>query len=560
MTAEKSPLSSSSSVVADLCMYMSDSLSESSPESHSGRRSSKCVPPANAHPSHCRADSHSPSPKAEPMSAPEACSGVAAGYAELSELITDTPLTVPALVQRPLIVQNISSGVSLEDTNGGTYINLLYDLYGPTLAAANLGTNSKDREFGDTLSKAALQSEFMANATTQTVFRAQEKYVVTLGAPISIAQRQGEDTLTYLNRGQFYGLQIKANMSMDLPTKAKSLVHLTFFDEPDKKLEASPLEYWYNIQANPTRGAFDIDRKSCENISDKPEDLTPNMTSFVWNPELGAKIVLRINCLSTEFSPQKGVKGLPLHLVVDTYEDMDTDKCEPVHRGYCRVKIFRDKGAERKNKDETKNVERRMQRIIKQQSVTLDADFGPNSVFHSPSKETILTSTTTFGPKPFVFIPQQKPPLEQEALVSTKAASTSLLASIRERETKRTFSNILSQAKEDLDNLEVAVPAAKTARIPQKKAMTTIYVKKDEEKVYNALLLDSLTVHDLKLGVSRIYDVPVDMIKCVFKKTKKGLLVNLNDDMVAQFEDEDDFLIDLLFDNHKGHFNLCVQY
>ena len=31
--------------------------------------------------------------------------------------------------------------------------------------------------------------------------------------------------------------------------------------------------------------------------------------------------------------------------------------------------------------------------------------------------------------------------------------------------------------------------------------MTTIYVKKDEEKVYNALLLDSLTVHDLKLGV-----------------------------------------------------------
>ena len=79
-----------------------------------------------------------------------------------------------------------------------------------------------------------------------------------------------------------------------------------------------------------------------------------------------------------------------------------------------------------------------------------------------------------------------------------------------------------SRLQEDLDNLEVAVPAAKTARIPQKsnqnvyrcecsevkiallpfvEAMTTIYVKKDEEKVYNALLLDSLTVHDLKLGV-----------------------------------------------------------
>ena len=54
------------------------------------------------------------------------------------------------------------------------------------------------------------------------------------------------------------------------------------------------------------------------------------------------QIVLRINCLSTEFSSQKGVKGLPLHIVVDTYEDLETEK-EPVHRVYCRVKIFRDK-------------------------------------------------------------------------------------------------------------------------------------------------------------------------------------------------------------------------
>ena len=34
-----------------------------------------------------------------------------------------------------------------------------------------------------------------------------------------------------------------------------------------------------------------LDRKNCENISDKPEDLTPNMTSFVWTPEFGAKVI-----------------------------------------------------------------------------------------------------------------------------------------------------------------------------------------------------------------------------------------------------------------------------
>ena len=54
------------------------------------------------------------------------------------------------------------------------------------------------------------------------------------------------------------------------------------------------------------------------------------------------QVVLRINCLSTEFSSQKGVKGLPLHVVVDTFEDTENE-AEPSHRAYCKVKIFRDK-------------------------------------------------------------------------------------------------------------------------------------------------------------------------------------------------------------------------
>ena len=37
------------------------------------------------------------------------------------------------------------------------------------------------------------------------------------------------------------------------------------------------------------------------------------------------------------------MKGYPLHVVVDTYEDLENESAEPVHRAYCRVKIFRDK-------------------------------------------------------------------------------------------------------------------------------------------------------------------------------------------------------------------------
>ena len=49
-----------------------------------------------------------------------------------------------------------------------------------------------------------------------------------------------------------------------------------------------------------------------------------------------------MNCLSTNFSAQKGVAGIPLHFLVDTYEDLDPS-AEPVHRAVCKIKVFNDK-------------------------------------------------------------------------------------------------------------------------------------------------------------------------------------------------------------------------
>ena len=38
------------------------------------------------------------------------------------------------------------------------------------------------------------------------------------------------------------------------------------------------------------------------------------------------------------------------------------------------------------------------------------------------------------------------------------------------------------------------------------------------------------------------------------------LLVHFDDEMISQFQDEDDFLIDLQFDNQKGSFDLYIYY
>jgi transcription factor CP2-like protein len=71
-------------------------------------------------------------------------------------------------------------------------------------------------------------------------------------------------------------------------------------------------------------------------------------------------------------------------------------------------------------------------------------------------------------------------------------------------------------------------------------------------------MLEDLSVAELKSAVSRKYNVPVESIKNVYKKTKKGLLVNFDNQMIEQFSDEDDFVIKFDFDNQTGHVHLYI--
>ena len=104
-----------------------------------------------------------------------------------------------------------------------------------------------------------------------------------------------------------------------------------------------------------------------------------SLSAVYWNPlESPAKVNLAVQCLSTDFSTQKGVKGLPLHVQIDTFDDPRADIMDrPTHRGYCQVdnnkvavvsvlltlgsqvKIFCDKGAERKLRDEERRAAKR---------------------------------------------------------------------------------------------------------------------------------------------------------------------------------------------------------
>eukprot|EP00126_Sphaerothecum_destruens_P012382 Sdes_comp21235_c0_seq1m19889 len=75
-----------------------------------------------------------------------------------------------------------------------------------------------------------------------TVFQSQERFTILLEAPTSIAQRIEEDTLTYLNKSQFYTINFQANFTDSVDPKysnypqnlVRSVIHLLFHHEKDQ--------------------------------------------------------------------------------------------------------------------------------------------------------------------------------------------------------------------------------------------------------------------------------------------------------------------------------------
>ena len=181
--------------------------------------------------------------------------------------------------------------------------------------------------------------------------------------------RKEEDRCTYLNKGQFYGLTLeyRPNPSEPFPgsmKQVKSVVMLVFRDAKNPEDEINAWDFWH--QRQPTSKQRIIDAET-NNMTEQCgishiEDVSYNAIAVYWNPlEKAAFISCAIQCLSTDFSLQKGVKGLPLHLQVDTYcRGLSESEYDLVHRSYCQVKVFCDKGAERKFRQEERRATRKV--------------------------------------------------------------------------------------------------------------------------------------------------------------------------------------------------------
>ncbi|KAG0265345.1 grainyhead-like, partial [Linnemannia exigua] len=198
------------------------------------------------------------------------------------------------------------------------------------------------------------------------------RFKITLEAQTAAMQRQDETPVTYLNKGelsfesgsQFYTVVLEDTEEYD--GDITSVIKVTFHDASHRRLAARYWSFWLSQQSNPKIArALDIEKASSSGMMEV-QSKTFDRISFKWNGKAGAKLMVRFNCLSTDFSRIKGVKGIPLRVHVDTMtEDHDSTDAAQVgageqnmERSFAKIKLFRDKGAERKNKDDHKHLEK----------------------------------------------------------------------------------------------------------------------------------------------------------------------------------------------------------
>ncbi|VUZ50735.1 unnamed protein product [Hymenolepis diminuta] len=179
---------------------------------------------------------------------------------------------------------------------------------------------------------------------------------IELKAITSPATLLSEDSLTYLNQDQPYTIEISDSHG-DKPAIIKSVVRICFYQERIQVNEAKHLAFWRDH--HPGERMLDIDHDGCFNcrsVYADPGNL--NAIICVWHSAAPCRISLKAHCVSTEFTAKKhgGEKGVPFRLQVDSFRECDNSH---IYSAACQVKVFKPKGADRKNRTDREKIDKR---------------------------------------------------------------------------------------------------------------------------------------------------------------------------------------------------------
>lgn len=398
------------------------------------------------------------------------------------------------------------------------------------------------------------------------------RYDISLEAPTAASQRVDESPLTYLNKGQYYSITLRDNERFD--GDIYSVVSINFHDESHRSGATDYWKFWLTQQKDADKArAVEIDLTR-SNGAQILESRHFDRITFKWNGKIGASVHIRFNCLSTDFSRIKGVKGIPLRLQIKSSEGLLHPQ-QQFESTYCRIKLFRDKGAERKNKDDAKHIERQLEKLRGKSGephplwlafsptapVTLFREIVPldeeeedanNQQFHQMSLEDPRLSH--YGGDNTMLLSNLNPHNNSNNILLPPPTTM-----------KRTFSGYQPELNPTTYNQGGMVAGAPNALsivpppigidptyIPQRRrriAKLSLLVKFGNCEVYRAIYLEHLTVKELTEKLSQRMDIqkPVSNVlrKVASKdKNKPDMIVEVNDEVIQDMHEEQDIYIE----------------
>ena len=217
------------------------------------------------------------------------------------------------------------------------------------------------------------------------------RYQVTLNAPTAMIKHADEIPITYLNKGQAYSISIVDSFGVipsPSPIKYRTVVRISFEDEQQRQRPAACWQLWKEgrglAEAHQRGGKLQaveyVDPNQGGGVEPKRSRVELETASFdcfsvTWTPTAGGSsadcsVAVRFNFLSTDFSHSKGVKGIPVRLCAKT-EILSSGTPDsppgPVSEVcFCKVKLFRDHGAERKLSNDVTHIKKTIDKFKQQ--------------------------------------------------------------------------------------------------------------------------------------------------------------------------------------------------
>ncbi|XP_063283995.1 alpha-globin transcription factor CP2 isoform X2 [Pelobates fuscus] len=426
----------------------------------------------------------------------------------------------------------------------------------------------------------------------------------------SPAVKHHEETLTYLNQGQSYEIRMLDNRKIgELPEISgklvKSIFRVVFHDRRLQYTEHQQLEGWrWN---RPGDRILDIDVPLSVGIIDprsNPNQL--NTVEFLWDPSKRTSVFIQVHCISTEFTMRKhgGEKGVPFRIQIDTFEENENaEYTEHIHSASCQIKVFKPKGADRKQKTDREKMEKRTpqekEKYQPSYETTILTECSPwPEITYVPSAPSpgFNTSHSSFSigegngspndppepPAPIVDIFLEQNCLHNEIAeqdknllpTSTPQEAQQWLHRNRFAAFSRLFTNfsgadLLKLTRDDV--IQICGPAdgirlfnALKARMVRPRL--TIYVCQESQQlreqeqqkhengepgngaffVYHAIYLEDLTSVELTEKIAQLFSISPHQISQIYKQGPTGIHVLISDEMIQNFQDESCFILDTM--------------